>query len=183
MTEKPTPRFGLMPFSSSVRRTRSAMNQTIEIVIAICKAMSMCVPRHAYRPTKTIITLPPRAMTPYYHPCPIPEQMTTLILKHANKGRLGAVDWGPNDFDVCEGDRCIGRNFCRCRHRKDARGSGQLQLANMRRRHTVAAIQRHATKRWRILRRSGPKQIRTSIASLFPPIKKRVYDHCSYPAS
>ena len=34
-----------------------------------------------------------------------------LILKHANKNRLGAVDWGPNDFDVCDGDRCIGRIF------------------------------------------------------------------------
>ena len=37
--------------------------------------------------------------------------VVTLILKHANKNRLGAVDWGPNDFDVCEGDRCIGRIF------------------------------------------------------------------------
>ena len=37
--------------------------------------------------------------------------MTPLILKHANKNRLGAIDWGPNDFDVCEGDRCIGRIF------------------------------------------------------------------------
>ena len=34
----------------------------------------------------------------------------TLILKHANKNRLGAIDWGPNDF-VCESDRCIGRIF------------------------------------------------------------------------
>ena len=23
----------------------------------------------------------------------------------------GAIDWGPNDFDVCEGDRCVGRMF------------------------------------------------------------------------
>ena len=37
--------------------------------------------------------------------------MSTLVLKHANKNRLGAIDWGPNDFDVCEGDRCIGRIF------------------------------------------------------------------------
>ena len=37
--------------------------------------------------------------------------MMTLILKHANKSRLGNIDWGPNDFDVCEGDRCIGRIF------------------------------------------------------------------------
>ena len=37
--------------------------------------------------------------------------MTTLILKHANKSRLGNIDWGPNDFDVCERDRCIGRIF------------------------------------------------------------------------
>jgi hypothetical protein len=33
----------------------------------------------------------------------------TLILKHANKSRLGAIEWGPNDFDVFEGERCIGR--------------------------------------------------------------------------
>ena len=37
--------------------------------------------------------------------------MSTLTLKHANKNRLGAVEWGPNDFDVCEGDRDIGRIF------------------------------------------------------------------------
>ena len=35
----------------------------------------------------------------------------TLILKHANKNRLGAIDWGPNDFDVCVSDRSIGRIF------------------------------------------------------------------------
>jgi len=35
----------------------------------------------------------------------------TLVLKHANKNRLGAVEWGPNDFDVIEGDRGIGRIF------------------------------------------------------------------------
>jgi hypothetical protein len=29
--------------------------------------------------------------------------MATLILKHATKNRLGTIDWGPNDFDVCEG--------------------------------------------------------------------------------
>jgi hypothetical protein len=34
----------------------------------------------------------------------------TLILKHANKKRLG-IDWGPDDFDVCVSDRCIGRIF------------------------------------------------------------------------
>ena len=34
-------------------------------------------------------------------------QMTTLILKHANKNRLGAIEWSPNDFDACEGDRCV----------------------------------------------------------------------------
>ena len=35
--------------------------------------------------------------------------MSTLILKPANKNRPGSIDWGPNDFDVCEGDRGIGR--------------------------------------------------------------------------
>jgi hypothetical protein len=38
------------------------------------------------------------------------EQMT-LILKHSNKNRLGTIDRGPNDFDVCESDCCIGRIF------------------------------------------------------------------------
>ena len=38
-------------------------------------------------------------------------RMTALTLKHTNKNRLGAIDWGPNDFDVCAGDRCIGRIF------------------------------------------------------------------------
>ena len=37
--------------------------------------------------------------------------MPTLILKHANKNRLGSIDWGPNDYDVCEGDGDIGRIF------------------------------------------------------------------------
>jgi hypothetical protein len=35
----------------------------------------------------------------------------TRILKHANKNRLGAINWGPNDFDVLAGDRVIGRIF------------------------------------------------------------------------
>jgi hypothetical protein len=30
--------------------------------------------------------------------------------KHAIK-RLGAIDWGPNDFDVLNADRCVGRIF------------------------------------------------------------------------
>jgi len=34
-----------------------------------------------------------------------------LILRHANKNRLGAIDWGPNDFDVLNADRCVGRIF------------------------------------------------------------------------
>jgi hypothetical protein len=37
--------------------------------------------------------------------------MRTLILKHANKNRLGAIDWGPNDFDVVAAERCVGRIF------------------------------------------------------------------------
>jgi hypothetical protein len=38
-------------------------------------------------------------------------KMQTLILKNGNKNGLGAIDWGPNDLDVCEGDRLIGRIF------------------------------------------------------------------------
>jgi hypothetical protein len=37
--------------------------------------------------------------------------VSTLVLKHANKNRLGAIDWGPNDFDVLNADRCVGRIF------------------------------------------------------------------------
>ena len=28
--------------------------------------------------------------------------MTALTLKHTNKNRLGAIDWGPNDFDYAQ---------------------------------------------------------------------------------
>jgi hypothetical protein len=38
--------------------------------------------------------------------------MNTLVLKHANKSRLGTIDWGPNDFDVLDADR---RVACRAR--------------------------------------------------------------------
>jgi hypothetical protein len=37
--------------------------------------------------------------------------MSTLTLRHANKNRLGAIDWGPDDFDVLDTNRCVGRIF------------------------------------------------------------------------
>jgi hypothetical protein len=37
--------------------------------------------------------------------------VSTLVLKHANKNLLGAIDLGPNDFDVLDTDRCVGRIF------------------------------------------------------------------------
>ena len=38
--------------------------------------------------------------------------MTALVLKHANKSSPGKMTiWGPDDFDVCVSDRCIGRIF------------------------------------------------------------------------
>jgi hypothetical protein len=37
--------------------------------------------------------------------------MSARVLKHANKSRLGAIDWGPDDFDVCISDRDIGLIF------------------------------------------------------------------------
>ena len=37
--------------------------------------------------------------------------MKPLILKHAHENRLGAIDCGPNDYDVLDADRCIGRIF------------------------------------------------------------------------
>ena len=47
------------------------------------------------------------------------EQMT-LILKHANKNRLGAIDWGPNDFDVLKATAVSVEYSCRRRHRRSA---------------------------------------------------------------
>ena len=44
-------------------------------------------------------------------PCRVIRRMT-LILKHGNKNRSRrATDWGPNDFDVLDAGRCIGRIF------------------------------------------------------------------------
>jgi hypothetical protein len=37
-------------------------------------------------------------------PCHLVRRMT-LVLKHANKNRLGAIDWGPNDYEVLNADR------------------------------------------------------------------------------
>ena len=37
-------------------------------------------------------------------------QMTALILKHANKNGIRAMEWGPDDFDVLDEDRrCIAK--------------------------------------------------------------------------
>jgi hypothetical protein len=36
----------------------------------------------------------------------VPLSMQKLILKQANKNRLGAIDRSPNDFDVLDADRC-----------------------------------------------------------------------------
>ena len=46
--------------------------------------------------------------------------------------------------------------FSNRRRRRGSRGSGQSLHASIRHRSTVAAIQRHASKRWRISKRSGP---------------------------
>ena len=58
--------------------------------------------------------------------------MSTLILKHANKNRLGAIDWGPNDFDVLNATDASVASFCRRRRRKGVRGSGQSLRATIR---------------------------------------------------
>ena len=50
--------------------------------------------------------------------------MQTLVLKHANKNRLGAVEWGPNDFDVSR-TKIVAVSveyFCRFRRQKGGRG-------------------------------------------------------------
>ena len=77
------------------------------------------------------------------------EQMT-LILKHANKNRLGTIDWGPNDFDVCESDRCIGRIFLSPQSPPGSQLDVDHHCAGISTvRSTVAAIQRPASKLWR----------------------------------
>jgi hypothetical protein len=37
--------------------------------------------------------------------------MSTFFPKHANKNRLDAIDWGPNDFGALDTDRCVGSIF------------------------------------------------------------------------
>ena len=39
--------------------------------------------------------------------------MKPLILKHAHENRLGAIDWGPNDFDVLDAADASGAYSCR----------------------------------------------------------------------
>jgi hypothetical protein len=75
--------------------------------------------------------------------------------KHANKNRLGAIDLGPNDFDVLDTDRCIGRIFLSPALPPDRNGCGRSLHASIRQRSTIATIQQLASKRWRILGRSG----------------------------
>jgi hypothetical protein len=82
-------------------------------------------------------------------------RMTTLILKHANKNRLDAIEWCPNDFDVCDGDRCIGRIFLSAQAPQGRPWFWTSLRVSTHRRHTVAATQRHASKRCTISKRSG----------------------------
>ena len=77
----------------------------------------------------------------------------TLILKHANKNRLGAVEWGPNDFDVIEGDRCIGRIFLSAQAPQGRPWFWTITAIDYPPTNTVAAIAQHASKRWWILKR------------------------------
>ena len=60
-----------------------------------------------------------------------------------------------DDHVVLDGGRVIGRIFQPPQAPEGRRGSGQSQLASIRHQFIVAAIQRHASKLWRILRRSG----------------------------
>jgi len=106
-------------------------------------------------PTYQLYCFSDSASTDTILPPSYTEQMTTLILKHAKKNRLGAVEWGRTTSMCAKATAVSVEYFCQCRRRKGVRGSGQSLLANMNRRHTVAAIQRRASKRWPILKRSG----------------------------
>jgi hypothetical protein len=76
--------------------------------------------------------------------------MTPLILKHARKDRLGAIDRARTTSMTTNRAVSVGY-FWRRRH-KGARGSGQSLLARIRRRHTIAGIQQHVSSRWWISR-------------------------------
>ena len=80
-----------------------------------------------------------------------------LILKHANKNRLGAVEWGPNDFDVCEGDRCIGRIFLSVQAPQGHPWFWTITAMDYAPTMHSRGYQRHASKQWRISRRSGSR--------------------------
>jgi hypothetical protein len=54
-----------------------------------------------------------------------PPSMQKLILKNANKNRLGAIDWGPNDFGLLDTNRCAGCIFMSPQTPQGRRGFGQ----------------------------------------------------------
>ena len=84
--------------------------------------------------------------------------MTELVLKKIGK-HFGAEPWleKENDFLVLNNTgRIIGRIVMRARSPKGGHGSGQLLHANsLHRSLIITAIQRAASRRWRILRRDG----------------------------
>ena len=80
-------------------------------------------------------------------PCRVIRRMT-LILKPANKGRLGAQSTGAQTISMYQRPTAVSVAYsCRHNHPLTAIGCGQSVHATIRARSTVAAIARHARKR------------------------------------
>jgi hypothetical protein len=107
MIEKPTPRFGLMPFSWSIRLTRPAINQTTKIVIAICKSYEHDVSPDAHRPGQDYYPSTSTSNDTILLPLSNSEQMTLVLKQTAGIYGIG----GGNDYTVFDGDRAIGQYF------------------------------------------------------------------------
>jgi hypothetical protein len=143
MIEKPTPRFGLMPFSWSIRLTRPAINQTTKIVIAICKSYEHDVSPDAHRPGQDYYPSTSTGNDTILLPLSNSEQMTPVLKQTAGIYGIGVATITPCSTAIAPS----GNISCRPPHRLIATGCGRSLHASSRDRFTVADIQKHASKR------------------------------------